>query len=219
MATAITPGRTGTLILVPALILATLYLFDGTDLALPYPWNAALKASGILLLAAYAAVKRFPLVSLALALSAIGDVMLAVEPAQMTFGIAAFGLAHTVYAVLFAGIIRDRGTRGLPGYIAAGVLALIGIALLVWLQPGMGELRVPATIYNGVIVVMACLALVSRSAWIAASGALLFVLSDSLIALGLFMDYDPAWRGPAVWVTYVAAQFGLALGLTEKTAP
>ena len=39
--------------------------------------------------------------------------------------------------------------------IAAGALALIGILLLVWLQPGMGDLRIPATIYNGVIVVMA----------------------------------------------------------------
>lgn len=214
--TAISPGRTGALLLVPALILATLYLFDGTGLGLPYPWNAVLKASGIVLLAVYAAVKRFPLVALALALSAVGDVMLALQPAQMTFGIVAFGLAHIVYAVIFAALIRSKGTRGLPGYIAAGVLALIGIAMLAWLQPGMGELRVPATIYNGVIIVMACLALVSRSAMIAAAGALLFVLSDSLIALGLFMDYDPAWRGPAVWVTYVAAQFGLALGLTES---
>lgn len=216
MSTAITPGRTGTLLLVPALLLATLYLFDGTALGLPYPWNAALKASGIVLLALYAGLKRFPLVALALGLSAVGDVMLALQPAQMTFGIAAFGLAHIVYAVLFAGLIRAHGTRGLPGYAAAGVLALTGITLLLWLQPGMGDLRIPATIYNGVIVVMACLALISRAPMIAVAGALIFVLSDTLIALGLFMDYDPAWRGPAVWVTYVAAQFGLALGLTEK---
>lgn len=208
----------GALLLVPALILATLYLFDGSAAGLPYPWNAALKASGIVLLAVYAALKRFPLVALALVLSAVGDVMLALQPPQMTYGIATFGLAHIVYAAIFAGLIRAKGTRGLPGYIAAGVLALIGIAMLVWLQPGMGELRIPATIYNGVIIVMACLALVSRAPMIAVAGALLFVLSDSLIALGLFMDYDPAWRGPAVWVTYVAAQFGLALGLTEKTA-
>lgn len=109
-----------------------------------------------------------------------------------------------------------RGLRGGVGFAMAGLLAIFGIAILIWLQPGMGELRVPATVYNGIIMVMAIIACLSQARWLAVIGALLFVASDSLIALDLFKDYDPAWRGPAVWVSYVAAQFCLTLGLIKE---
>ena len=209
-------SRSGYILLGLSALLAFSYLMAGWGLPVEYPGTVALKASGILLLAVYAARRNAYLLAMALALSAIGDAMLALEPSRMTLGIASFGLAHILYAWIFLRVLRLRGMRGRMGYAMAGLLAVFGVAILIWLQPGMGELRVPATIYNGIIMVMAIIACLSKARWLAVIGALLFVASDSLIALDLFKDYDPAWRGPAVWISYVAAQFCLTLGLIRE---
>ena len=209
-------GRSGVILLSLSAVLAFAYLMVGNGLPIEYPGTVALKASGILLLAVYAARKNAYLLALALAVSAIGDAMLALEPARMTLGIISFGLAHILYGWIFLRVLRARGMRGPVGYVLAALLAVLGTIMLLWLQPSMGELRVPATIYNGVILVMAIIACLSQARWLAVIGALLFVASDSLIALGLFQNYDPAWRGPTVWISYVAAQFCLTLGLLEE---
>lgn len=209
-------NRSGIILLGISALLAFSYLMVGYGLPVEYPGTVALKASGILLLAVYAARKNAYLLAMALALSAIGDAMLALEPSRMTLGIASFGLAHILYAWIFLRILRSIGVRSPWGVPLAFVILVYGVLVLYWFQPGMGDLRVPATIYNGIILVMAALAVLSRARWLAVIGALLFVASDSLIALDLFKDYDPAWRGPAVWISYVAAQFCLTLGLLRE---
>lgn len=202
--------------LIAAGVLAFAYLL--TFFGLPvegYP-QVVLKASGIVLLAIYAARQQAFLLALALAASAVGDAMLALEPARMTLGIMAFGAAHLLYGWIFLRIIRLRGLRGPTGYALSAIITVAGIVILLWMQPGMGELLVPATAYNGIIVVMAVLAALSKARWLAVIGALLFVASDTLIALNLFHQIDPVWRGPAVWISYVAAQFCLLLGLVRE---
>lgn len=208
--------RTGLVLLFAAAALALLYLLTGYGVPVDYPATVALKASGILLLAVFAARRQAFLLALALAASAIGDAMLALDPVRMTLGIAAFGTAHLLYGWIFLRQLRHTGSRGPVGYVLTALLVVFGIAMLAWIQPGMGELRIPATAYNAIILVMAILAVLSRASWLAIIGALLFVASDSLIALDLFRDYDPAWRGPAVWISYVAAQFCLTLGLVRE---
>ncbi|WP_421788022.1 lysoplasmalogenase [Hyphobacterium sp.] len=211
-----TEQKSGWILLGAAGVLALLYLLTGYGLPIEYPAVVALKASGILLLAVYAARRQAFLLAMALAASAIGDAMLALEPARLTLGIFAFGTAHILYGWIFLRNLRRRRMRGPSGYVLAALLAAFGIAMLVWLQPGMGDLRIPASVYNAIILAMAILAVLSRAPWLAVIGALLFVASDSLIALDLFRDYDPAWRGPAVWITYVIAQFCLTLGLVRE---
>mgnify|MGYP003138206045 CR=1 FL=1 len=208
-------GRSGLLLLSVSALLALAYLFAGW-LPVAYPATVALKASGILLLAVYAARQNAYLLAMALAFSAIGDAMLALEPLRMTLGIAAFGLAHLLYGTLFLRKLRGAGVRSPWGVPLAFIILVYGAFILYWFQPGMGDLRIPATLYNGIILVMAVLAVLSKARWLAVTGALLFVGSDTLIALDLFRDYDPAWRGPAVWISYVAAQFCLTLGLVRE---
>lgn len=209
-------GRSGIILLSVSALMAVAYLMVGYGLPVAYPATVALKASGILLLAVFAARRNANLLALALAFSAIGDAMLALEPSRLTLGIAAFGLAHLLYATLFLRKMLADGVRSPWGGPLAFVILVYGALMLYWLQPGMGDLRIPASLYNGIILVMAALAILSKARWIAVIGALLFVGSDTLIALDLFKGFDPAWRGPAVWISYIAAQFCLTLGLVKE---
>jgi uncharacterized membrane protein YhhN len=56
---------------------------------------------------------------------------------------------------------------------------------------------------------------------IVVAGALLFMLSDSLLATGRFLlradDAAQRWLAPAVWVTYYGAQLILALAFILRT--
>jgi len=191
------------------------YLFDGLGLEVPYPLDVVIKAAGIVLLGVYALVRRKLVLAAGLMLGALGDVLLALQPARVGLGIGAFGLGHLVYVALFVGVWRREGSRGAVGWVGVGALALFGLAMLIYLQPHFGDLRVAASIYNGVIIVMACLALAGRAPTLAWVGALLFVVSDTLLALRMFAGLI-AGAGPLVWLSYYLGQAGLALGLGQE---
>ncbi|MBR9826010.1 MAG: lysoplasmalogenase [Alphaproteobacteria bacterium] len=210
----LTPVQTGLLIL--SAILAAAYLGDGFGLALPYPFNVVLKASGIVLLGVIALMRGYWLLALGLFFGSAGDAFLALQPSQIAFGIGAFGIGHIIYIALFTGELRRAPTRGLWGYIAAAGLAIFGAIMLIALQPHFGEMRIPASVYNGIIMLMAILAVMSRAHPLAIAGALLFVISDSVLAWRLFADALP-WGGPVVWVTYYLAQAGICLGLSKRS--
>ena len=136
------------------------YLFHDFGLAAPYPGNVVIKAAGIILLAAFALQQKHPVLALGLFLGSLGDIFLALEPTQLAAGIGAFGLGHLVYIYLFARIRLTHGDRAGWSRIAALALAAYGVVILSWLQPYFGELQIPASIYNGIIMVMAVLALI-----------------------------------------------------------
>ena len=194
------------------------YLGHGLGLAAPYPLSVLIKAAGIVLLGLLALHRRAPLLGVGLLLGALGDIFLALQPTQVGPGIGAFGLGHLIYVVLFLGQWRREGARGPLGWVAAAALAAFGLAMLIYLQPHFGPLRVPASIYNGIIIIMVCLALAGRSPTFAWAGALLFVASDSLLAMRMFAG-QLDWAGPLVWLTYYLGQAGLALGLSSEDPP
>ncbi|GAB4519496.1 MAG: lysoplasmalogenase [Amphiplicatus sp.] len=180
--------------------------------AAPVFLEAAWKAAGVLLFAAYALRRGAPLAGLALALSSAGDVMLALAPPRWIAGMAAFALAHLFYIAAFAGLARrsaiDRRTAP---------LALVALAassgMAVWLLPDMDALAAPGLAYQAVITAMVMAALASPAPRLAKAGAVLFMLSDALIALELYKDVPPP--PGAVWLSYVAAQMMLAKGFAE----
>ena len=141
------------------------YLFHDFGLAAPYPGNVVIKAAGIILLAAFALQQKHPVLALGLFLGSLGDIFLALEPTQLAAGIGAFGLGHLVYIYLFARIRLTHGDRAGWSRIAALALAAYGVVILSWLQPYFGELQIPASIYNGIIMVMAVLALSDCRGW------------------------------------------------------
>jgi uncharacterized membrane protein YhhN len=87
------------------------------------------------------------------------------------------------------------------------------VGLLVWLLAGMGELMLPALLYQAIITMMVAMAMLVKAPMIARLGALLFMLSDTLIAVEKFAGVVPP--AGSVWITYAAAQIMLAWGLSH----
>ena len=146
-----------------------------------------------------------------LLLSSAGDVLLEID-GLFVFGMAAFGAAHVCYGLAFVTLIRRDGPNIGLWPLAMGVLG-ISIVLGVWLAPGMGALTAPALVYQLIISLMVMLAVLSKAPLIARLGAALFMLSDTLIAVGMFRNVEVPLG--SVWITYAAAQIMLAWGLTR----
>ena len=202
-------------LLLVSLVFGVAYLADAFGVQAPYPWNAVIKTTGIACLALYAFSCRRMVLGTALAFGAAGDAFLAMQPQQTELGIIAFGIGHLGFIVLFAVLLANKGTRGIPGYLAALALAIVGIGLVIWLQPYFGDVRIPATIYNAIIIVMAMLAVIGRGPALAIIGAILFVASDGVLAARMFAGMLE-WSGPLAWALYYSGQACLAIGLAQR---
>lgn len=182
---------------------------------LDQPLGPIWKCSGIVVLGLYALSQRAILVGLGLLLSAVGDVLLELD-GLFVGGMAAFGLAHVCYTAAFITIIRRDGLSKSGWPIAVAVIATT-VALGIWFAPGQAEmgLTIPATAYSIIISIMAISALMSKAPLMAKLGALIFMLSDTLIAVGMFAK-QPVPVG-SVWITYAAAQIMLAWSLSRRS--
>lgn len=156
----------------------------------------------------------FITLSLALALSALGDYLLAATDQQRFFvpGLASFLLAHVVFVITFLPLASAPGL----GQVVAMALAVGASGLLLRrLLPRLGRLRMPVIAYFLVINAMICVAIASSSAgWVLGAGAVLFAFSDSLIAVRKFLTPFPGIH-EAVWSTYAVAQFMICLSVLE----
>jgi uncharacterized membrane protein YhhN len=164
--------------------------------------RVAVKPVPALCLAAGVALGRGPvarLVALGLGLSAAADA--AIEWSFVA-GLALFLLAHLLYAAGFtAGEPRLRAARLLP-------FAAYGLGMYAWLLPRLGALRLPVALYVAAIVAMMWRA-AARGEKAGLAGAVLFALSDTLIALDRFVSPLPGARY-AIMVLYWAGQLGIA---------
>ena len=157
------------------------------------------------------------LLSAGLAFSAGGDILLELNIVdgynEMRFlgGMGAFFIAHLCYAAYFT--VLDKSIK--PAYLA--VAALLGAGLWFYLSPNLNQLVLPVSAYMMIICIMLWRALAAANwqqgvfstqtamAW----GAVLFALSDSLLAFSLF---NSEFSASHYWVmlTYYAAQFAIA---------
>lgn len=195
--------------LVSASYLATLFIET------PVPIEASWKAAGILLFSAYAFSRGARLAGAGLLFSAAGDASLALDPPVFEAGMAYFGIAHLFYLWAFVQFIRTDGVDR-RGYLFAALVAAASIAMLVWFLPGMGALMAPGLAYQAIITAMVAAAMLSKAPLLARVGAVLFMLSDTLIALGLYKNI--AVIPGSIWTLYAIAQFMIAKGLPARLA-
>ncbi|WKE64237.1 lysoplasmalogenase [Gallaecimonas kandeliae] len=147
-----------------------------------------------------------------LALSTVGDIFLMLPKERFIAGLSAFLLAHLCYVAAFW---PGLGAPHWP-WLALLVLAAAPVAWLLW--PGLGVLKGPVVGYMAAIVAMAWLAgerylgEPNVGTALAAAGALVFMLSDSLLALDRFRR---PFKGAQLLVmaTYFSAQYLLVLSL------
>ncbi len=177
------------------------------------PWRSFWKVLPVVIMAAFVAHAGggWLLVG-ALGLSAVGDYFLSRHDSKFTIGLVCFLVAH----VLYIGLFWQLAERPSFGW---GQGAMLGYALVygAFLWPRVGVYRAPVLAYIFVITAM-----VGSAFWLPAgyalvvAGSLLFALSDSLLALEMFVVTNPSTKvalSKAVWVSYVAAQGALALAL------
>ena len=186
----------------------------------PFPGSVVLKALCIAPLAVIAVrLLSQPdnwLLGGALIFSTLGDIFLDLS-GFFVQGLGAFLIAHLIYVVLFARN-GQRPLRLTSNQVTSLVaLLLYSLALTTWLWPELGKLAAPVLLYICAITLMVASAIAARfrQSWIV-WGALLFLISDSLIGIHKFKT-PVLLRDHLVWATYYLGQCGITLGfLREK---
>jgi uncharacterized membrane protein YhhN len=182
----------------------------------PFPGSPILKGAAMAPLALLSFLlvrpfsRTFAYLGIAQALSCAGDVLLDLNPAYFTLGLAAFLLAHVEYATVWL-LYRPRPFRTTAGRTWLAALVVLYAAVFAgWLIPGLGDLSGPVVLYMAVITVMVVSAAVSRFPIGVAIGAILFLISDSVLAANKFKFPVPGHEF-LVWPTYYAGQLAMAL--------
>lgn len=200
----------GTLLL--SALAAVLYLFARGHASASR--RAIIKTLAVLLLCVLALIEGGPyLLVAALGLSAIGDAFLAYEGEKAFLGgLGSFLAAHIAYLALF--VIAGGGIEILqvqPWRLALPVLVLAAAGILVIrLIPAVpSALRLPVVAYIGAILLMV-IASSTVASPIVMVGATLFVASDAILAVQVFLlspeSRHHLWTAPTLWVLYYLSQ-------------
>ena len=152
--------------------------------------------------------------------SFIGDVMLLFDQNNSLFfilGLASFLITHICYIVWFLKIKSNQKSMLSDRPWLAAIVIAYCVGLVFILYPGLGDLKIPVIIYA---VVIGCMLLCSMyvfyktgpsANWYFIAGALLFVASDSILAIGKFLS--PFFLSHVlIMLTYCAAQFFIVRG-------
>jgi len=163
-------------------------------------------------------------VILAILFSGAGDILLMFqqrEPLLFMLGLLSFLVAHVFY--IFAYRQHQQGDDshalyGLQKIRFSFPIVLAGLGLVTILYGHLGDLKIPVIVYAAVLVFMTLSALYRFGRTSASSfamvfgGAILFMMSDSLLAINKFLEPLPM-EGFWIMSTYISAQFLIVRGL------
>jgi uncharacterized membrane protein YhhN len=149
-------------------------------------------------------------VMVGLAFALVGDVFLMLSDKRFIWGLASFLVAHLCYILAFTTRVGFRESPWVS-------LPFIGVGVIIAAQIGARarRLRWPVTLYTFVLLAMAWRACVawmldgSPPALLAGVGALLFVISDTTLAINHFVRRF-RWAQVVVLSAYYAAQTMIA---------
>jgi uncharacterized membrane protein YhhN len=179
----------------------------------PYPASFVVKGLSVGPLAVLAFLAGSPMLGAALAVSTLGDVLLDLDPQRLfVFGLGSFLVAHLIYISVFIRNRRRPVALGAAQVLRVALVLVYSVMVSAWLLPSLGPLIVPVAIYMCAITAMVVSAILARfpNPWVAV-GAVLFLISDSLLAVNKFKTPVP-YRDVLVWTTYYLGQCGIAAG-------
>ncbi|HSF97101.1 MAG TPA: lysoplasmalogenase [Ornithinibacter sp.] len=150
---------------------------------------------------------------LALVLGLVGDVML-LDDSESRFvaGLTAFLLGHLAFVASFVAAGQDRPGWGWFGLAVLSASLAVGRGIL----PG-ARARGGAALAAAVAAYMIVIGAMAVTGWatgllLVGLGVSLFVVSDTVLALGRFVRPSP-WSGPVTMLTYHGAQALIVAGL------
>ena len=160
---------------------------------------------------------------LALFFSFVGDVLLLDKINFFIFGIAAFLVTQVIYIFIFSkGLAKVSWQKKITAILP---FLLFYSVLISVLAPNLNDLLIPVMIYGMAISIFGTIALLNYLAdknslnMTLLQGAILFILSDSLIALNKFHEAQ-AFYPVTIMLTYIIAQYLIAkyvLGQESKS--
>lgn len=190
----------------------------------PFPGSIVLKGLAVAPLALLALRSPLPgrdglFLGLALAFGSLGDVLLDWNASLFPAGLGAFLIGHFFYLGLFW---RNRPRPSSKLLFVDGViLVILGffVSLMsLYLLPATGQMASAVAMYMGALtgMVASAVALQLPECWVVL-GALLFLFSDTVLAVGKFKSPVPGHE-LLVWPTYYVRQLLIAVGyLRAKT--
>ena len=150
-----------------------------------------------------------------------GDVLLLFKEQFFVFGLASFLLAHVLYIKITTSFIKKVSFQKVV--ISTVPFLLFLCSLLYLLIDNLGEMKIPVIVYGVVISSFGVVSLLNymqekntASLWLFL-GTLLFIVSDSLIALHKF--YEPKeFSTISIMLTYIVAQYLICKAIVAITS-
>jgi uncharacterized membrane protein YhhN len=204
-------------ITLPLIVLSmTLYLLLLSFIQ--YPLTTILKPIPILLLIIFSlqvipkGEEKILLVG-ALGFSLCGDIVLTFSTkTALQVGILAFMAAHCFYICLFLKSIQFQ-RKGLTYFLPVLTLVII-VTYFLW--PYTGEMKIPVTVYICLLTLMVfCSFQVKEQPLLIGLGSFLFLFSDFILALELFVLSVIPTTKILIMLLYYVAQFLLVIGITQ----
>lgn len=197
-----------------AAVCALIYFFQ--VLEAPGGLRTAVKTLSVAVLALIALIMGQGGLAVALALCGVGDAWLSrAGDRAFQLGVASFAAGHIAYVALFLsqpGAEFGQIFQAPQVFAALGVLT-VGVVMALRILPAAGDMRVAVGLYIPIILSMGLAALclpTSPGMALVLSGAALFLISDSLLAVETFLikTEGPLRRTLArvVWPSYWGAQ-------------
>lgn len=145
--------------------------------------------------------------------SVCGDIFLEVDRQGLfLFGLGSFLIGHLFY--IGAMLRKPRLNR--VSIVNLLILVVYGVFFAIQLKPNLGELTVPVFLYLGVILLMCVSAGLGKlNNPVLLTGAWLFVISDSIIAIDKFL-LPISSSSTMIMITYYSGQFLIATGMVKS---
>jgi uncharacterized membrane protein YhhN len=157
----------------------------------------------------------------ALIFSWLGDVLL-LWPGLFIYGLGAFLMAHLCYILGFRLAQKPDSRIDSMHFVRSFLynlpIYLLATLILYFIYPNLGGLKIPVIVYIMVIIGMVTTArdrfkkTTTASFWQVFIGALLFLVSDGILALARFYQDFPE-AGILIMGTYASAQLLLVMGI------
>lgn len=191
----------------------------------PLPYNVIMKWLAIISLATFVWQQRQSwqetLLVVALGCHSVGDVLLDWDRTKLFLpAVGAFMVGHVLYLVTFWPNLMTLASLPPAKKVLAATVLLYGLAMAFLIVPHLPKkLFVAVAVYMIVILAMTLVVTCTnyRNPWLIL-GAVLYVISDSLIALNTFVR-PLGMVAQLIWPLYYAGQLLIAHGFLHRHAP